>query len=80
MELDIRLPPQPPVDIARIERLLLDSDPAGVVDLDPATGHLRVSTCAERDEVASVLSAAGHPVQIADISIVPSVCCGGCSG
>jgi hypothetical protein len=79
MELDIRLPPQP-VDIDRIVRLLLESDPAGVVDLDPATGHLRVSTCAGPDEVALVLFAAGHPVETADIAIVPSVCCGGCSG
>lgn len=79
MELDIPLPSQR-VDLERIERLLLESDPAGVVDLDPATGHLRVSTCAGRDEVALVLLAAGHPVEPADINIVPSVCCGGCSG
>ena len=79
MELDIRLPLQP-IDVDRIERLLLDSDPSGVVDLDPATGHLRVSTCAGRDEVARLLHAAGHPVEPSDISIVPSVCCGGCSG
>lgn len=79
MELDIRIP-QTPVDVAGIERLLLDADPACLVDLDPATGRLRVSTCASRDEVALVLSAAGHPVAAGDIAIVPSVCCGGCSG
>ena len=45
-----------------------------------ASGHLRISTCAGRDEVALVLLAAGHPVEASDIAIVPSVCCGGCSG
>jgi hypothetical protein len=79
MELDIRLPAQS-VDLGRIERLLLDSDPAGIVDIDPATGHLRVSTCAGPDEVAQVLRTAGHPVEASAITIVPSVCCGGCSG
>lgn len=79
MELDIILRNRP-VDVGHIERLLLEADPAGVVDLDAATGHLRISTCAARDEVALVLLAAGHPVEAADIVIVPSVCCGGCSG
>ncbi|WP_372018063.1 hypothetical protein [Pseudoxanthomonas sp. 10H] len=79
MELDIRLPARQ-VDVERIERQLLDCDPAGVVDLAPATGHLRVSTCAAPDEVARILSDSGHPVAASDISIVPSVCCGGCSG
>ena len=79
MELDIILRTAP-VDVGNIERLLLEADPAGVVDLDASTGHLRVSTCADRNEVALVLLAAGHPVEASDIAIVPSVCCGGCSG
>ena len=79
MELDIRLPAHG-LDIHRIERQLLDIDPAGIVDIDPANGHLRVSSCASRDEVARILGQAGHPVAPAAVSIVPSVCCGGCSG
>ncbi|KAF1692092.1 hypothetical protein MNQ95_04465 [Pseudoxanthomonas daejeonensis] len=79
MELDIILRTGP-VDVGHIERLLLEADPAGVVDLDAASGHLRISTCAARDEVAAILAAAGHPVEVPDIVIVPSVCCGGCSG
>lgn len=79
MELDIRLG-RGPVDMDGIERLMLDTDPASVVDVDPATGHLRVSTCADHDEVLLVLFAAGCPVTAQDIAIVPSVCCGGCSG
>ena len=79
MELDIRLPAGQ-ADLARIEQLLLETDPAAVVDRDRGTGHLRLSTCAGHDEVARILAVAGSPVEAGAITIVPSVCCGGCSG
>lgn len=79
MELDIRVDASR-IDLDRIDRSLQDSDPAAVVDLDPSTGHLRVSTCASPDEVRSILAAAGVPVPQEAVDIVPSVCCGGCSG
>ncbi|RRN59068.1 hypothetical protein EIM48_03240 [Pseudoxanthomonas sp. SGNA-20] len=79
MELDIRIDPTR-VDLARIEQALLESDPAALVDLDPASGHLRVATYAGTAEVGAILAAAGVPVPQQAIHIVPSVCCGGCSG
>ena len=79
MELDIRIS-QATVDIAVIEQRLQQADPACVLDLDPANGHLRVSTCASPDEVLQALVASGHPVSAKDVTQVPSVCCGGCSG
>lgn len=79
MQLDIPLQGRQ-VDVTRIEQCLLEADPAVVVDRDPATGHLRISTCAGRDEVAALLRATGLAVEEGDIAIVPSVCCGGCSG
>lgn len=79
MQFDIPLHGREP-DLAGIERRLLEADPACLVDRDPATGHLRVSTCAGREEVAMVLQAFGLAIRTADIAIVPSVCCGGCSG
>ena len=79
MELDIRVDASR-IDLARIRSALLDSDPAAVADLDPATGHLRVATCAGPDEVRAILAGAGVPLPQEAIGIVPSVCCGGCSG
>ena len=79
MELDIRVDPAR-IDLAGIERALLGSDPAALVDLDPSSGHLRVATCAAPAEVRAVLAAAGVPVPAEAIQILPSVCCGGCSG
>ena len=67
------------VDLAAVERGLLELDPAGVVDLH-GTGLLRISTAAGAADLATVLAAAGHPVAPASIEQQPSVCCGGCSG
>ena len=79
MELDIRVEAAR-IELARIRRSLLESDPAALVDLDPATGHLRVATCASPAEVRTILATAGVPLPQEAIGIVPSVCCGGCSG
>lgn len=63
-----------------IEQRLLDIDPASLVDVDTTDGRVRVSTCAQPFELAMALAAAGHPVAVADIELMPSICCGGCSG
>ena len=78
MELVIRL--SSPASAGQINQLLQDSDPAAVVALDPASGNLRVATCASPGEVHSILTGAGLELAADAIEIVPSVCCGGCSG
>lgn len=77
MEFKIRID-HPGLDA--IERRVLDVDPAAMVDLDAADGRVRVSTCVQPFELAMALAAAGHPVAVADIEQLPSVCCGGCGG
>ncbi|KAF1684916.1 hypothetical protein B1992_13875 [Pseudoxanthomonas broegbernensis] len=77
MEFKIRIG-NPRID--GIEHHLLQLDPAGLVDVDAADGRVRIATCAQPFELAMILAAAGHPVAVSDIELMPSVCCGGCSG
>ncbi len=79
MEYVIRLG-DAPVDLAAIERQLLDLDPAALIDLDAASGALRCSTSALAVELLMALADAGHRVTPDAIERLPSVCCGGCSG
>ena len=79
MEFHIRLA-DPQVGIEAIEHRLLDLDPAALVDLDAASGVLRISTLAGPQDLAGGLAAAGPPVAPHAIEQQPSVCCGGCSG
>lgn len=81
MQFDIHLDAEAPrIDLDAVEQRLLALDPAGVVDLDRATGTLRVSTYLAEDELASLLAQAGHAVPPDRIRRLPSVCCGGCGG
>jgi len=79
MEFHVRIAATP-VDVEAIEAGLLALDPAGLIDLDPASRLLRVSTLMAPDELATVLAAAGYPVALNAIEQQPSVCCGGCGG
>src|SRR5690554_2290531 len=79
MEYHIDMGRQAP-DLDILESAFLDKDPAAVVDLDPSGHVLRVSTCLDNPDLMLILSASGYPVGRGAITIVPSVCCGGCSG
>lgn len=68
------------IDAAEIERRLQDIDPAGIADVDAASGQLRLSANLSSGEVVSLLQAAGYKVDPSQVEIQPSVCCGGCSG
>jgi len=68
------------VDAADIERRLQEIDPAGLADVDAASGQLRLSANLSSREVVSLLQAAGHAVGLKQVELQPSVCCGGCSG
>ena len=79
MEFNVRLD-SAEADPARIEQHLLDIDPAGIVDFDPASRVLRLSASLSELEIAAFLRASGHPVELSRIERLPSVCCGGCGG
>lgn len=68
------------LDLAVLEAQLQHFDPAGMVDYDPASSRLRVSTIVLAIELVFILEQAGHRVPLNQIEHVPSVCCGGCSG
>ncbi|WP_024888874.1 hypothetical protein [Luteimonas huabeiensis] len=79
MQFDIHLDTAP-LDLEPIALQLQALDPAALVDIDPATGALRVSTYAGEVEIALALARAGHRVAADRIVQLPSVCCGGCGG
>jgi len=68
------------VDLAAVERHLLDLDPAALVDHDTAARTLRCSTSATALELQMTLAQAGLRLAPGAIERLPSVCCGGCSG
>lgn len=69
-----------PIDLAAIERHLLDLDPAIVMDHDAGTGALRCATSAMEAELLRAFADAGYRVAPDAAERLPSVCCGGCGG
>lgn len=67
-------------ELSRLEALLQEIDPASVLDLETLGGALRVSTVMTTQELLQALRAGGLAVEATSLVLVPSVCCGGCSG
>lgn len=67
-------------NLPALEELVVELDPAAVLDFDAAARALRVSTTLGERELLACLLRAGVPVSLRDIQRLPSVCCGGCSG
>ena len=67
-------------DPEALERLLHAIDTGALVDRDPLTGALRISSMAAADEVVDALREAGCELNAAQLVRVPSTCCGGCGG
>ena len=65
-------------DVAAIEEAVRTADPAALVDIDGAT--LRVATSLPAPQLIGVIKEAGCPVDSAQVTQLPSICCGGCSG
>ena len=65
-------------DLAHIDESLRAVDPAALVDIDSAT--LRIATSLGASELQSVLATAGYPIASNQLTQLPSICCGGCSG
>lgn len=55
-------------------------DPASIVDLDPGSGALRISTSVGEAELGSILLQAGYALSPGQLEQIPSQCCGGCGG
>jgi hypothetical protein len=72
--------PAPNPDIAALERMLTDLDPAALLDLDASGRHVRISTVLRMAEVLACLRDAGLAPDPDRLHQLPSQCCGGCSG
>lgn len=79
MEYAIQLNTSMP-ELAAIENAFLDIDPSAIVDMEPGTSNLRVSTNMLDSELMDALEQAGYPTPESHITRLPSVCCGSCSG
>ena len=67
-------------DARRLEMLLQAEDPAAIGEFDGAAMVWRVNTALSARDLASLLGRAGCPTPLAQVNMLPSVCCGGCSG
>jgi hypothetical protein len=63
-----------------LDALLAQEDPAACSELDGAARVWRVSTLLTSQHLVDLLADAGCPTSPWHVSLVPSVCCGGCSG
>ena len=68
----------PSPDIVAIDDAVRAADPAALVDLDGTI--LRVATSLRSSELTSAIAAAGYPLAADQVTQLPSICCGGCSG
>ena len=67
-------------DADRLNALLQAEDPSAVGEFDGATKLWRVNTALSSDDLVSLLGRAGCSTPLAQVTVLPSVCCGGCSG
>ena len=65
---------------ATLEAMLEAEDAAAVSDLDRASHVWRVSTSLASSELLQLLERLGCRVAPGSVKLLPSVCCGGCSG
>lgn len=79
MEFHITMTGQVP-EIGAIEQAIRTVDPSALVDIDPASGILRVAAWVDADQLVSLISQAGCPADRQQVKQIPSICCGGCSG
>ncbi|MEO6155477.1 MAG: hypothetical protein ABIP16_07095 [Thermomonas sp.] len=68
------------VDMAVITGAINNIDPAAQVDIDPATGALRVNGSMSADELTTAIGSTGQDAAGLLVMKMPSHCCGGCGG
>jgi len=79
MEFHIKLSGPAP-DAGVIEEAIREVDPSALVDIDPASPTLRVATSVDAPQLVALLGQAGYAVTPQQVTQLPSICCGGCSG
>ena len=67
-------------DAERLSSLLAAEDPAAIGELDRAASVWRVNTMLSTRDLLGLLDRSGCAVAPAQVILLPSVCCGGCSG
>jgi hypothetical protein len=67
-------------DMAAIADAIYSIDPAALVDIDPATGALRVSAALNANDLTAAIGTTGQEVGGILVMQLPSHCCGGCGG
>ena len=81
MEYRVNFPtPVPTAQQGELAARLDAEDPAAVVDWDILARVWRVSTALPAPALQALLAGGGEATNGAKIELVPSVCCGGCSG
>lgn len=70
----------PSAALGAIESVLLDVDPASVVDIDSAGKILRVSASLTAAQLLELVRKSGYALTPRQVVQLPSICCGGCSG
>lgn len=79
MEFRVQLT-QPLPDPERLAAMLESEDPAAVSEIDVSERVWRVNTALDSRDLAALLGRLGCPIPLSSITVLPSVCCGGCSG
>lgn len=79
MEFHIMLSdPSPDTDV--IAQAIQAVDPSALVDIDPASHAVRIAASIDAIGLVALVSQAGYPLSLQQVTQVPSICCGGCSG
>ncbi len=67
-------------DLQVLEDALQDADPSVLLDIEPFSRVLRISTLLDERSLLPALGRGGLPIAAAQLERVPSECCGGCGG
>jgi hypothetical protein len=67
-------------DLGAIEDAIRGVDPSALVDIDPVGGALRIAATIAEGELVALVRLAGLLISRRQVLLLPSICCGGCSG
>ncbi len=63
-----------------VRRTVEQVDPAAMLDIDSSGCVLRIAAAVDLAQLHGLLELSGHPATAAQVRVLPSICCGGCSG
>ena len=70
----------PTPNLQVLEEALLEADPSVLLDIEPLSRVLRISTLLDEHGLLPALSRGGFPISATQLERVPAECCGGCGG